>query len=103
MGDKTIPDEAPPNRFIPHESQVSIYHNQGVVHSLSRSLAHCDVIKKLSHAYAGINRSQTPGACLVHPGVRDNTILRSSYLHNGGSYTGKMIYLYRIMARSVDT
>ena len=30
MGDKT-------NRFIPHESQVSIYHNQGVVDSLSRS------------------------------------------------------------------
>ena len=25
------------NRFIPHESQVSIYHNQGVVNSLSRS------------------------------------------------------------------
>ena len=25
------------NRFIPHESQVSIYHNQGVVDSLSRS------------------------------------------------------------------
>ena len=24
------------NRFIPHESQVSIYHNQGVVDSLSR-------------------------------------------------------------------
>ena len=67
MGDKTIPDEAPPNlesfdplrvagidlpqskrfqarlrrvwnRFIPFESQVSIYHNQGVVDSLSRSL-----------------------------------------------------------------
>ena len=39
MGDKTIPDEAPPslNRFIPHESQVSIYHDQGVVDSLSRS------------------------------------------------------------------
>ena len=35
------------------------------------SLAHCDVTKKLSHAQAGINRSQTPGACLVHPGVRD--------------------------------
>ena len=34
MGDKTIPDW---NRFIPHESQVSIYHNQGVVDSLSRS------------------------------------------------------------------
>ena len=25
------------NRFIPHESQVSIYHNQGVVDSFSRS------------------------------------------------------------------
>ena len=25
------------NRFIPHESQLSIYHNQGVVDSLSRS------------------------------------------------------------------
>ena len=39
MGDKTIPDEAPPSleSFIPHESQVSIYHNQGVVDSLSRS------------------------------------------------------------------
>ena len=39
MGDKTIPDEAPRvwSRFIPHESQVSIYHNQGVVDSLSRS------------------------------------------------------------------
>ena len=55
MGDKTIQDDAPPsleswgikrfqtrlrrvwNRFIPHESQVSIYHNQGVVDSLSRS------------------------------------------------------------------
>ena len=33
MGDKTIPDEAPPSleSFYPHESQVSIYHNQGVV------------------------------------------------------------------------
>ena len=39
MGDKTIPDEAPPSleSFIPHESQESIYHNQGVVDSLSRS------------------------------------------------------------------
>ena len=39
MGDKTIPDEAPPSleSFYPHESQVSIYHNQGVVDSLSRS------------------------------------------------------------------
>ena len=36
MGDKTIPDEAPPS-FIPHESQVSINHNQGVVEFLSRS------------------------------------------------------------------
>ena len=31
MGDKTI------YRFIPHESQVSIYHNQGIVDSLSHS------------------------------------------------------------------
>ena len=39
MGDKTIPDEAPLSleSFIPHESQVSIYHNQGVVDSLSCS------------------------------------------------------------------
>ena len=39
MGDKTIPDEAPPSleSFYPHESQVSIYHNKGVVDSLSRS------------------------------------------------------------------
>ena len=39
MGDKTIPDEAPPSleSFYPHESHVSIYHNQGVVDSLSRS------------------------------------------------------------------
>ena len=35
------------------------------------SLAHCDIIKKLSHAKAGINQSQTPGACLIHPGVQD--------------------------------
>ena len=46
------------------------------------SLAHCDVTKKLSLALAGINRSQTPGACLGHPGVRDKTILWPSYLHN---------------------
>ena len=32
MGDKNDS-----NRFIPHESQVSIYHNQGVMDSLSRS------------------------------------------------------------------
>ena len=38
------------------------------------SLAHCDVTKKLSHAQAGINRSQTPGAYLGHPGVRDKSI-----------------------------
>ena len=33
MGDKTIPEKARRvwNNFIPHESQVSIYHNQGVV------------------------------------------------------------------------
>ena len=39
MGDKMIPDEAPLSLelFYPHESQVSIYHNQGVVDSLSRS------------------------------------------------------------------
>ena len=39
MGDKTIPDEAPPSleSFFPHESQVSIYRSQGVVDSLSRS------------------------------------------------------------------
>ena len=35
------------------------------------SRAHCDVTKKLYHAQAGINRSQTPGACLGHPGVRN--------------------------------
>ena len=44
------------------------------------SPAHCDVTKKLSHAWAGINRSQTPGACLVYPGVRDNTIPCSAEL-----------------------
>ena len=38
------------------------------------SLAHCDVTKKLSHAKAGINRSQTPGACLARPGVRDKCV-----------------------------
>ena len=39
LGDKTIPDEALPSleSFYPHESQVSIYHNQGVVDSFSRS------------------------------------------------------------------
>ena len=39
MGDKTIPDEAPPSlvSFYPHASQVSICHSQGVVDSLSRS------------------------------------------------------------------
>ena len=39
MGDKMIPDEAPPSleSFYPQESQVSIYRNQGVVDSLSRS------------------------------------------------------------------
>ena len=39
MGDKTIPDEAPSSldSFIPHESQESNNHNQGVVDSLSRS------------------------------------------------------------------
>ena len=35
----TIPDEAPSSleSFYPHETQVSIYHNQGVMDSLSRS------------------------------------------------------------------
>ena len=61
-------------------------------------MAHCDVTKKLSHAWAGINRSQTPGACLGHPGVRDKTILQLSYLHNGISYTGKTTSLYWIGA-----
>ena len=39
MGDKTIPDEAPPSlkSFYPHELQLSIYNNQGVVNSFSRS------------------------------------------------------------------
>ena len=40
MRTKRIPDEAPPSLGSfdpPHESQVSIYHNQDVVDSLSRS------------------------------------------------------------------
>ena len=43
MGDKTIPDKAPLSleSFYPHESQVSIYHNQGVVDSLSGSPNKC--------------------------------------------------------------
>ena len=36
------------------------------------SLTHCDVIKKLPHAGAGINRSQTTCAYLARPGVRDS-------------------------------
>ena len=38
-GENTIPNEAPPSleSFYPHASQYSIYHNQGVVDSLSRS------------------------------------------------------------------
>ena len=28
MGDKTIPKEAPPNNFVPHLLQISIYHNK---------------------------------------------------------------------------
>ena len=35
MGDKTIPDWSRVwNHFIPHESQVSIYHNQGVAQEM---------------------------------------------------------------------
>ena len=43
-GDETIPDEAPPSleSFSPHSSQVSIYYNQGVVDSLSRSPINTD-------------------------------------------------------------
>ena len=33
----------------------------------------------------------------------DNTILGSSYLHNGNSYTGKTAHLYRIWAQIHDT
>ena len=50
------------------------------------SLAHCDVSKKLCHSWAGINRSQTHGACLVHPGVRDTIVSWPSYLQHGNLY-----------------
>ena len=44
MEDKTIPDEPPPSleSFYPYESQVSIYHNQGVVDYMSRSPINTD-------------------------------------------------------------